>query len=40
MENEEEKNGVDDMIKLKKLDDEAILKNLRIRYAKDLIYVG
>jgi myosin heavy subunit len=39
-EEEELKDGVADMIKLKILDDEAILNNLRVRYAKDTIYVS
>lgn len=31
--------GVDDMISLTKLNEEAILENLKVRYDKDVIYV-
>ena len=36
---QDDKNGVDDMIKLNRLDDDALLNNLRVRYARDNIYV-
>ncbi len=31
--------GIEDMIKMNNLSEEGILKNLKIRYEKDLIYV-